>query len=94
MMSAKGKVTMYAESTRPVDALDGRVPPAVVGQFREQYAGHFGDAVGRIVPILREARDPAGLNPWGEWRREAEAFVRLYQSEQAATKAAWAEVRR
>lgn len=85
---------MYTEATRPVDTLGGRVPPATVGQFRECYAGHFADAVGRVVPILREARDPAGINPWGEWRREAEAFVRLYPSELAATAAAWAEVRR
>lgn len=84
---------MYTEATRPVDTLDGRVQPATVGLFRESYAGHFADAAGRLVPILREARDPCGLNPWGEWRREAEAFLRLHPTEPAARKAAWAEVR-
>lgn len=83
---------MYAETTRPIDTLPSRIEPATVGRFRERYAGHFGDAVGRISTVLMSARDPFGLNPWGEWRREADAFVRIHESESAAARAAWLEV--
>ncbi len=80
---------MYANSTAPVDTIPSRAPCAVIGSFREQYAGHFCDAARRLAPELAVVRDPSGLNPFGEWLTEARAFLRLHATETAARNAVW-----
>lgn len=78
---------MYTDATAPIDTLPDRAPRGTIGKFREVYPGHFGDAVRRLAGAIASARDPHGMNPWGDWHREADQWLRQFTTECEARKA-------
>lgn len=89
---------MYSNATAPnSEAEFGPLPPAYTaprrlatyGEFREQYPGHYSDAIGRVAEILAHVKNRGGLCIFAEFRGEAEAIVRSHTDEAKAHKAAW-----
>lgn len=89
---------MYSNHTAPDSSAEfGPLPPAYTaprrlathGEFREQYPGHFYDAIGRVAEILAHVKNRSGMVAVAEFRGEAEAIVRVHTDEAKAHKAAW-----
>lgn len=92
---------MYSNHNAPdSEAEFGTLPPEYTaprrlktyGAFREQYPGHYSDAIGRVAEILAYVKSPSGICIVSEFRGEAEAIVQAHENEALAHKAAWGGV--